>query len=96
MTDIPPALTAALEGKNAELKQHHLAARIGDYQGSRVQAVRDVLDGWTPVEGTALHALWTQVQQATQLHEAKIEAIREEGYRDLPGIGDPDGPRQAP
>lgn len=86
MTDIPPALLATLEGKNHELKQHHLAARIGDYQGSRVQAVRDVLDGWAPQEGTPLHALWTQVQQATQLYEAEINAIRQESYRDIPGI----------
>ena len=45
MTDISPAIRALVEGKNAEVKQHHLAARIGDLQGSRVQAVRDVLDG---------------------------------------------------
>lgn len=88
MTGTPPALSAVLEGKNAELKQHHLAARIGDYQGSRVQAVRDALDGWAPQEGTTLHALWTQVQQATQLYEAEIEAIRQESYRDIPGIGE--------
>jgi hypothetical protein len=88
VTDIPPALLAVLEGKNAELKQHHLAARIGDYQGSRVQAVRDVLDGWAPEPGTTLHALWTQVQQATQLYENEINAIRQESYRDIPGIGE--------
>ena len=88
MTDIPPALTAALEGKNAELKQHHLAARIGDYQGSRVQAVRDILDGWAPEPGSPLHTLWTQIQQATELHEAEIDAIREESYRDIPGISE--------
>jgi hypothetical protein len=91
VTDIPPALTAVLEGKNHELKQHHLAARIGDYQGSRVQAVRDVLDGWAPAEGTALHTLWTQVQHATELYEAEIEAIRQEDYRDIPGIGETEG-----
>jgi hypothetical protein len=88
VTAIPPALSAALEGKNAELKQHHLAARIGDLQGSRVQAVRDVLDGWAPEPGTALHTLWTQVQQATRLYEAEINAIRQESYRSIPGIGD--------
>ena len=88
MTDIPPALLATLEGKNAELKQHHLAARVGDYQGSRVQAVRDVLDEWAPEPGTTLHTLWTQVQQATQLYEAEINAIRQESYRDIPGIGE--------
>jgi hypothetical protein len=86
VTDIPTALSAVLEGKNAELKQMHLAARIGDYQGSRVQAVRDVLDGWAPEEGTPLHALWTQVQRATELYEAQINAIRQESYRDIPGI----------
>lgn len=88
MTDIPPALLAALEGKNHELKQHHLAARIGDYQGSRVQAVRDVLDEWEPEEGTPLYALWWQVQQATQLYEAEINRVREESRRDVPGIGE--------
>lgn len=92
MTDIPPAIRALVEGKNAEVKQHHLAARIGDYQGSRVQAVRDVLDAWAPEEGTTLHTLWTQVQQATQLYEAEIEAIRQEADRDIPGI-DTGGPR---
>ena len=87
MTDpIPPAILALVEGKNAEVKQHHLAARIGDYQGSRVQAVRDVLDGWAPKEGTSLHTLWTQVKQATELYEAEIEAIRQESYRAIPGI----------
>lgn len=88
MTDLPPALLSLLEGKNAELKQHHLAARIGDLQGSRVQAVRDVLDGWAPQEGTTLHTLWIQVQKATELYEAEIEAIRQESYRDIPGISD--------
>ena len=91
MTDIQPALSAVLEGKNHELKQHHLAARIGDYQGSRVQAVRDVLDGWAPEEGTTLHTLWTQVQHATELYEAEINAIRQESYRDIPGIGEGEG-----
>lgn len=86
MTNIPPAIQAFAEGKNAELKQHHLAARIGDYQGSRVQAVRDVLDGWAPEEGTPLHTLWLQVQRATELYEAEINAIRQESYRDIPGI----------
>ena len=88
MTDIPPAIQAFVEGKNAELKQMHLNSRIGDYQGSRVQAVRDVLDEWAPEPGTTLHTLWTQVQQATQLYEAEIEAIRQESYRDIPGIGE--------
>lgn len=86
MTHIPPALSAALEGKDAELKQHRLAARISDLQGSRVQAVRDVLDGWAPEEGTTLHTLWLQVQRATELYEAEIEAIRQESCRDIPGI----------
>lgn len=86
MTDIPPAIQAFVEGKNAELKQMHLNARIGDYQGSRVQAVRDVLDGWAPQGGTPLHALWTQVRHATELYEAEINAIRQESYRDIPGI----------
>jgi hypothetical protein len=88
VSDIPPALLATLEGKNAELKQHHLAARIGDLQGSRVQAVRDILDGWAPQEGTALHALWSQIDTAIRQDEAVIAAIRQESYRDIPGIGE--------
>lgn len=90
MSQLLPALTAALEGKNAELKQHHLAARIGDLQGSRVQAVRDVLDGWATEEGTPLHALWTQVRQATDLHTEEIERIRAEAHRAIPGVTDPE------
>ena len=86
MTDIPPAILAFVEGKNAEIEQHHLNARIGDLQGSRVQAVRDVLDQWAPAEGTTLHTLWWQVQQATQLYETEINKIRQESYRDIPGI----------
>ena len=88
MTDIAPAILALIEGKNAELKQHHLAARIGDLQGSRVQNVRDVLDQWAPEEGTPLHALWTQVDTAIRQYETEIEAIRQESYRDIPGISE--------
>jgi hypothetical protein len=88
--ELPPAFHSLLEGKNAELKQHHLAARIGDLQGSRVQAVRDVLDGWAPQEGTPLHTLWTQVKQATELHTEEIGRIREESYRAIPGVVDPE------
>ena len=90
MSQPPPALLSLLEGKNAELKTHHLAARIGDLQGSRVQAVRDVLNEWAPEAGTPLHALWTQVRQATELYEGEINAIREESYRAIPGVIDPD------
>lgn len=90
MTDLPPALLSLLEGKNAEIKQHHLAARIGDYQGSRIQAVRDALDGWAPQEGTPLRSLWTQIDQATRLYEAEINAIRQESYRAIPGVTDPE------
>lgn len=86
MTEIPPAILALVEGKNAELKQMHLDARIGDLQGTRVQAVRDILDGWTPQEGTALHALWSQIDTAIRQDEAVINAIRQESYRDIPGI----------
>jgi hypothetical protein len=89
---LPPALLSLMEGKNAELKQHHLAARIGDLQGSRVQAVRDVLDGWAPQEGTSLHTLWTQIQRATELYTDEINAIREESYRDIPGIATEETP----
>lgn len=88
MTDIPPAVLALVEGKNAELKQHHLAARIGDYQGTRVQNVRDVLDGWAPEEGTPLHTLWTQVDAAIRQYETEIETIRQESYRGIPGISE--------
>lgn len=86
MTDIPPAIRALIEGKNAELKQMHLNARIGDLQGSRVQAVRDILDGWAPQEGTALHVLWSQIDTAIRQDEAVIETIRQEAHRDIPGI----------
>lgn len=92
MSGLPPGLHSLLEGKNAELKQHHLAARVGDLQGSRVQAVRDVLDGWDPEESTSLHTLWTQVRQATELYEAEIEAIRQESYRDISGIATEETP----
>jgi len=87
---LPPGLYSLLEGKNAELKQHHLAARIGDLQGSRVQAVGDVLDEWAPKEGTSLYELWLQVQRATELYTAEIEAIRQESYQAIPGVADPD------
>jgi len=86
VTRIPPALRAVLEGKNAEIKQHHLDARIGNLQGSRVQNVRDVLDQWAPSPGTPLHALWTQVDSAIRQYETEIETIRRESHRDIPGI----------
>lgn len=85
------ALTALLEGKNAELKRHHLAARVGDLQGSRVQEVREVLDGWAPKEGTALYELWLQVKDATELYADDIAAIYAESRREIPGIDDPSG-----
>lgn len=85
-TDIPPAIRALAEGKNAELKQHHYDARIGNYQGSRVQNVRDVLDQWNPEPGTALHALWSQVDAAIRQYETEINNIRQESLRDIPGI----------
>jgi hypothetical protein len=88
VTGIPPAISALLEGKNHELRQHHYDARVGNYQGSRVQAVRDALDGWNPEPGTPLHALWTQVKQATELHTAEIDNIRQEASRDIPGISE--------
>lgn len=92
MSSLPPGLHSLLEGKNAELKQHHLAARIGDLQGSRVQAVRDVLDSWEPEEGTTLHTLWTQIQRATELYTDEINTIREESYRDIPSIATEETP----
>lgn len=87
---LPPGLHSLLEGKNAELTQHHLAARIGDYQGSRVQAVRDVLNEWAPTEGTPLYELWLQVQRATELYTDEIDRIRQESHRAIPGVTDPD------
>lgn len=90
MSSLPPALLSLLEGKNAELKQHHLYARIGDLQGSRVQAVRDVLDKWAPQEGTPLYELWLQVQRATELYTDEINRIHEEARREIPGVVDPD------
>lgn len=90
MTSLPPAIQSFLEGKNAELQQHHYDARIGNYQGSRVQAVRDVLEQWAPKEGSTLHALWWQVKQATELYETEINAIRQESARAIPGVTDPE------
>lgn len=89
MTAIPPAILAFVEGKNAEIERHHLTARIGDYQGSRVQNVRDVLDQWAPEPGTPLHALWTQVHTAISQYETEINSIRREADRDIPGIEAP-------
>lgn len=86
MTEIPPAIRALVEGKNAELKQMHLDVRIGNYQGTRVQNVRDVLDQWNPEPGTPLHALWTQVDAAIRQHETEINNIRQEAHRSIPGI----------
>ena len=83
---LPPALHSLLEGKNAEIQQHHYEARIGNYQGSRVQNVRDVLDQWAPEPGTPLHALWTQVDAAISQYETEINNIRRESHRDIPGI----------
>jgi hypothetical protein len=90
MSQLPPVLLSLLEGKNAELKQHHLDARIGDLQGSRVQAVRDVLDEWAPREGTPLYELWLQVKRATELYTDEIDRIRKESYGAIPGVFDPD------
>lgn len=86
MTDLPPALRALLEAKNAEIRDHHYDVRIGNYQGSRVQNVRDVLDQWAPSPGTPLHALWTQVDEAIRQYTAEIEAIQRASLRDIPGI----------
>lgn len=91
--DVPPALLAALEGKNSEIKRHHLDARVGDLQGSRVQAVRDVLDQWAPAEGTSTYELWLQVQRATKLHADEIAAIQAEGRGEIPGISGPGAPQ---
>lgn len=84
------ALTALLEGKNAELKRHHLHARVGDLQGSRVQEVREVLGKWAPAEGSALYELWLQVKNATEMYAAEIAAIYAESSGEIPGVADPD------
>lgn len=90
MTDhIDPAVRALLEGKNAELKRMHLDVRIGDYQGSRVVSVREVIDQWAPEPGTSLEALWQQVKNATELYTDEIARIQAEAQRDIPGIADP-------
>lgn len=86
----PPAVLALVEGKNAELKRLHLDARVGDLQGSRVVAVREVLDQWSPHPGTPLHELWRQVQTATEQYTDQIAAIHAEGERSIPGIGEGD------
>lgn len=86
MNDLPPALRSLLEAKNAEIRDHHFDARIGNYQGSRVQNVRDVLNQWAPEPGTPLHALWSQVDTAIRQYETEIAAIQRESYRDIPGI----------
>jgi hypothetical protein len=88
------ALTALLEGKNAELKRHHLAARVGDLQGSTVQEVREVLDKWAPEKGTALYELWLQVKGATERYADNIARIYAEARREIPGINDPSGETQ--
>lgn len=80
------ALRALLERQAAELKQHHLAARIGDLQGTRVQEVREVLDGWAPEPGTSLHALWSQVAEAITAHQDSIDRAYAESDRSIPGI----------
>lgn len=86
MNDLPHAVRSLLEAKNAEIRDHHFDARIGNYQGSRVQNVRDVLDQWAPSPGTPLHALWTQVDEAIRRYETEIDDIRRESHRDIPGI----------
>jgi hypothetical protein len=93
MNELPLALRSLLEAKNAEVKQHHLAARVGELQGSRVQEVRDVLGKWAPAEGTPAYELWLQVKRATEMYTEEIDAIRRESYRAVPGVVDPDEER---
>lgn len=93
MSSLPPALQSLLETKNAELKQHHYAARIGDLQGARVRAVREVLNEWAPMEGTAAYELWLQVKHAVDQYSAEISRIRAESNRPIPGVIDPDEER---
>ncbi|MGC5534272.1 hypothetical protein [Streptomyces sp. SR-10] len=80
------ALRALLERKGRELKEHHLNARIGDLQGTRIQEIREVLDGWAPEAGTSLHALWSQVKAATEAHQDSFDRVFAESDRSIPGI----------
>jgi hypothetical protein len=79
-------LLALLEGKNAELKRHHLDARVGNLQGSRVALVREVLEQWAPAEGTPLEALWIQVREAVESYSDEIARIHAESDRGISGI----------
>ncbi len=88
----PPALLSLLEGKNAELKQHHLAARIGELQGSRVQAVRDVLDGMGAAgRNPAPHPVDADQAGHRAVHRRNQRHPRE-SYRDIPGIATEETP----
>lgn len=69
------ALRTFLEQKNAEVRDARLEARIGNLNGSRVVAVREVLAGWSPDPGTPLAALWQQVKDATELYADQIARI---------------------
>jgi hypothetical protein len=90
--EAPPALRALLEGKNSELKRHHLAVRVGDYQGSRVSTIREILREWAPQEGAPLYAFWLQVKNATELYAEEIERIQGEMSGGISGIVPPGGP----
>ncbi|WP_328416993.1 hypothetical protein OG542_37815 [Streptomyces violaceus] len=37
-----------------------------------------------------MYELWLQVKRATEKYEDEINAIREESYRAIPGVVDPD------
>ncbi|MEK9524047.1 hypothetical protein MIU24_32440 [Streptomyces venezuelae] len=80
------AVRALLEGKNAELKRMHYDVRIGDLQGSRVVAVREALNRWTPEPGSSLAELWRQVKDATELYSDEINRIVAEANQPIPGI----------
>lgn len=84
-------LMSLIEGKNTELKRHHLAARIGDLNGSAVRDIVNALNCWDPdaVETSGpFHALWHQVHDAAHRYDANIQRVRREADRDIPGVGE--------
>lgn len=85
-------LKSLIEGKNAELKRHHLAARVGNLNGSAIADILRALDGWDPEAtevGAPFRALWQQVHDAAHQYDASIERIRRDADRDsIPGVTD--------
>ncbi|WP_327160507.1 hypothetical protein [Streptomyces zaomyceticus] len=80
------AVRALLEGKNAELDRMHHDVRIGNLQGSRIVAVRKVLNRWAPEPGSPLAELWQQVYDATELYADDIARIVAATAQPIDGI----------